>query len=252
MVTPTSRRGNGKVLAVIPSRLESTRLPRKPLIDIAGKPMIQWVYERASQAKLIDRLIVATDSEEICTAVSSFGGEAMITSPDHQSGTDRLVEVATEIADYDVVLNVQGDEPLLDPKTLDVLIEGFLQSNRAPMGTLVKRAANESEIIDSNSPKVVLSAMGDALYFSRSPIPYNRDDAPGVEFFIHIGVYIYDRPFLLEYPNLGHSKLEKAERLEQLRALEFGHKISVFETESSSIGVDTPADLERVRKLLSN
>jgi 3-deoxy-manno-octulosonate cytidylyltransferase (CMP-KDO synthetase) len=252
MVKPTARRGNGKVLAVIPSRLASARLPRKPLVDIAGKPMIQWVYERAAQAKLIDKLVVATDSPEIYEAVIAFGGEALMTSPDHQSGTDRLVEAAQAIDGYDVVLNVQGDEPMLCHQTLDLLIEGFLQSSRAPMGTLVKRTKNEGDIMDSNSPKVVVSAQGDALYFSRSPIPYNRDDRTDVEYFLHIGVYIYDRDFLLQYPNLGESKLEKAERLEQLRALEFGHSISVFETESSSIGVDTPADLERVRKLLSN
>ena len=182
MVKPTARRGNSKVLAVIPSRLSSTRLPRKPLIDIAGKPMIQWVYERANQARLIDKLVVATDSSEIYEVVTAFGGEALMTSPDHQSGTDRLVEAARAIEGYDVILNVQGDEPLLRHQTLDLLIKGFLESDRAPMGTLVKSTRDESDILDSNSPKVVVSALGDAIYFSSFHIPYNRDDRSNVQY----------------------------------------------------------------------
>jgi len=252
MVKPTPRRGNGKVLAVIPSRLQSTRLPEKPLVDIAGKPMIQWVYERASQARHIERLVVATDSDRIADAVRAFGGDVVLTSPDHQSGTDRLVEVAMALPDFDVVLNIQGDEPLVDPAMLDALISSFLTSDRAPMGTLARRTTSEAEILASSTVKVAIGADGCALYFSRAPIPYNRDDVTDVDYFIHVGVYVYDRAFLLSYPTLGSSRLERAERLEQLRALEHGHAISVFETSATSIGVDTPDDLDRVRRLLAN
>lgn len=247
-----ARRRNARVLAVIPARLQSTRLPEKPLQLIHGKPMIQWVYERARLATKIAKLVVATDSPRIVEAVQAFGGEVRLTSPDHQSGTDRLVEVATEMPGFEVVLNVQGDEPLINPRTLDDLIERFLASDRSPMGTLVRRLDDLSHLGDATVVKVTRNVHGDALYFSRSPIPFNRDGQADVVYFKHIGVYIYDRSFLLAFPSLPSSALEQAERLEQLRVLEAGHRISVFETDADSLGVDTRDDLERVRRLLAN
>lgn len=240
-----------KVLAVIPARLQSTRLPEKPLADILGKPMIQWVYEKTSKAANISKVVVATDSQKIMKAVESFGGQAIMTSPDHQSGTDRLVEVSRAFPEYNTIINVQGDEPLIDPLTLDYLIENYFNSNCKTMATLAKAAESQDEVLSPNCAKVVVSHNNKALYFSRSPIPFDRDGNGGVNYLIHIGIYIYDRSFLLKFPDLGRSTLEETEKLEQLRVLENGYPIAVFQAESSSIGVDTSEDLELVRKLLT-
>jgi len=252
---------DGKVLAVIPARLQSTRLPEKPLANILGKPMIQWVYEKTCKASLIHRTVVATDSEKIKKAVESFGGEAIMTSPDHQSGTDRLVEVAKAFKEYDTIINVQGDEPMIDPHTLDYLISKFSESECTTLGTLAKAPQLTDEILSPNSAKVVVSKKNKALYFSRSPIPFSRDqkltkkssvsEIKNCNYLIHIGIYIYKREFLLKFPHLESSVLEQTEKLEQLRVLENDYPIVVFQTKSSSIGVDTMEDLEQVRELMT-
>jgi len=247
----TTTEEDKKVLAVIPARLQSTRLPEKPLADILGKPMIQWVYEKTSKAENIHKVVVATDSERILKAVEAFGGLAIMTSPDHQSGTDRLVEVAKAFPEYQTIINVQGDEPMIDAATLDFLIASYLNTQCQTMATLAKKAESIHEVESPNCAKVVITKNNLALYFSRSPIPFDRDGKNSYEYLIHIGIYIYDRSFLLKFPDLGRSTLEETEKLEQLRVLENGYPIAVFETESSSIGVDTLADLELVRKLLT-
>lgn len=239
------------VLAVIPARLHSTRLPKKPLADILGKPMIQWVYERTSKASNIAKVVVATDSQQILKAVESFGGQAIMTSPDHKSGTDRLVEVARAYPEFNTIINVQGDEPMINPETLDYLIKKYFDASCETIATLVKPAESKDEVLSPNCAKVVITHDNKALYFSRSPIPFDRDGTENANYLIHIGIYIYNRAFLLKFPNLKRSTLEETEKLEQLRVLENGYPIAVFQTESSSIGVDTPEDLELVRKLLT-
>ncbi len=240
-----------KVLGVIPARLGSTRLPEKPLHDICGKPMIQWVYERARRARLIDKLIVATDSRKIARVVEGFGGTAVMTSPDHQSGTDRIAEVALGEKHHDVIINIQGDEPLIMPEMLDYLIEGFLASGEQ-VGTLIKRIEDSQELEDSSVVKVVVDHNGKALYFSRSPIPFDRDGDGDTIYYKHVGVYIYRREFLVKFHELPQGRLERIEKLEQLRILESGYDIVTFETQYDTVGVDSREDLERVRKLLSN
>ena len=210
-----------KVLCVIPARYASTRLPGKPLALIAGKPMIQHTYMRACEAEEPDDVIVATDNEKVYDTVTGFGGKAVMTSPDHPSGTDRLAEVAMQYPDVDVIINVQGDEPMIDP----------------------------SEYNDPAAVKVVTDDNGYALYFSRSLIPYPRNDIEGMRVYKHVGVYAYRRDFLLQYAALEPTMLEKVEGLEQLRALENGYKIKVLESDFQGIGIDTPEDLEAINKL---
>ena len=237
----------GKVIAIIPARLAATRLPNKPLLDIAGKPMIQWVYERAKGVTLLDDVLVATPDEEIFECVESFGGKAVMTSPAHRSGTDRLAEAAENL-DADLILNIQGDEPLLDPGSIEALAEKMMRLPDAPMGSLMCRLEAEEE----DNPavvKVVTDKEGFALYFSRARIPYPRD-REAAEARKHIGIYAYRRDFLLAFPNMEPTPLERAESLEQLRALENGYKIMMVETDFSPTSVDTPEDLERVRKTL--
>ena len=247
--TPSGK--DQKVLAVIPARLQSTRLPEKPLADILGKPMIQWVYEKTSSAERIDKVVVATDNERILNVVTSFGGLALMTAADHQSGTDRLVEVASHFPEYETIINVQGDEPMISPDTLDFLIHNFLSSQCETMGTLAKEATDLTEAMSPDCAKVVINKDNTALYFSRSLIPFDREQSSAHPVLVHIGIYIYKREFLLTFPTLGKSRLETTEKLEQLRVLENGFPISVFVTESSSMGVDTPEDLQLVRKLLA-
>ena len=236
------------VVCIIPSRYASTRLPGKPLIDIAGKPMIQHVVERVRQARRSSRIIVATDDERIAEAVRSFGGEARMTSSDHPTGTDRLAEVAATLPEMDLILNIQGDEPLIPPQAIDELVAAFDDCPDLPMATLMTPMTEE----ETNNPaavKVVVSLDGHALYFSRSLIPYPRNRGPEWRCFKHIGVYAYRRDFLLRFAALPPSPLEVTESLEQLRALENGYRIRVIQTPFRSIGVDTPADLEEVRRL---
>lgn len=237
-----------KVLCVIPARYASTRLPGKPLSMIAGKPMIQHVYERACQAQLPNEVVVATDNELVEKAVLDFGGKAVMTSPDHPSGTDRLAEVALMYPDVDVIVNVQGDEPMIPPEVIDRLAEAFNGDADLNMATM-KVVMDEEDYENPAAVKVVTDQQGYALYFSRSLIPYPRNKPEGFKVFKHVGIYAYRRNFLLKYAALAPTPLEKAESLEQLRALENGYKIKVLESDFQGIGVDTPEDLAAVNAL---
>lgn len=236
------------VLCVIPARYSSTRLPGKPLAQIAGKPMIQHVYERAVMAKRPEQVIVATDHPLVYESVMQFGGQAMMTSPDHPTGTDRLAEVAERFSHVDLIINVQGDEPLVPPEIIDQLAEAFDGNPDLQMATLM----TEMDASEYNTPgavKVVTDLQGYAMYFSRSLIPFPRNDA-GVPVYKHIGIYAYRRDFLLKYAKMSPTPLEQTESLEQLRALEHGYRIKVLKTNFKSIGVDTMEDLEKVNLLL--
>lgn len=240
-----------KVICVIPARYSSTRLPGKPLAMIAGKPMIQHVYERARQAKRPGGVIVATDHEQVFGAVRAFGGEVVMTSPDHPTGTDRLAEVAARLEGVDVIINVQGDEPLIDPAVIDQLAEEFYHDPALMMATLAAPLADEEYHMPS-AVKVVTDLAGYALYFSRSLIPHPRNqNVAGLTYLKHIGIYAYRRDFLRKFAALPPTPLEKAESLEQLRALEHGYRIKVIKSEFASVGVDTPEDLERVNAILT-
>lgn len=239
-----------KVLCVIPARYASTRLPGKPLSMIAGKPMIQHVYERACQAELPDEVVVATDNELVEKAVLDFGGKAVMTSPDHPSGTDRLAEVALMYPDVDVIVNVQGDEPMIPPEVIDNLAQVFANEADLNMATM-KVEMEEADYDNPAAVKVVTDLNGNALYFSRSLMPYPRNKPEGYKVFKHVGIYAYRRNFLLKYAALAPTPLEKAESLEQLRALENGYKIKVLESNFKGIGVDTPEDLAAVNALFA-
>lgn len=237
-----------KVAAFIPARYGSTRLDGKPLADIGGKPMVQWVYERASKARLVGSVTVATDDERVLKAVEAFGGTAVMTSPLHKSGTDRIAEAAAGV-EADVIVNIQGDEPMIEPGMIDAAIEPILNDAALLVSTLKTRIIDEEEYLDPHSVKVATDSNGFALYFSRSPIPYSRkpfkDLSPAP--YKHIGLYVYRRDFLFVFSGLAHTALEDAEGLEQLRALESGFSIKVVETPFNPASVDTPEDLERVR-----
>lgn len=243
--------------AVIPARYGSTRLPGKPLRDLCGKPLIQRVYERVSQAKVFSEVLVATDSIEIYRCVEGFGGRAVMTDPGHRSGTDRVAEVARAL-DASVVVNVQGDEPFVRPEMLESLCRSFRSEERAVVGTLRCPVRDERELADPNVVKVVIDEAGYALYFSRSPIPHRRaegtasvDGEQGV-CYKHVGLYAYRRDFLLRFPYLPVTSLEKTENLEQLRVLGHGFEIRVYTTEWETWGIDTEEDLERARRLWAN
>jgi len=247
------------IIAVIPARYGSTRFPGKALADIKGKPMIQWVYERTRRSKLINRTIVATDDHRIYSAVESFGGEVIMTSSDHQTGTDRIAEVAKTIK-CDLVVNVQGDEPLIDPEMIDLAIQPLADDPSIPMGTVCRKIEDREEAVDPNVVKVVFDNKGFALYFSRAPIPWDRDNWSGVKSladlplgtvqYKHIGLYVYRREFLLDYAQMAQTTLEATEKLEQLRALEQGYRIKTVVTEHESFGVDIPGDLGKILKRL--
>ena len=240
------------ITAIIPARYASTRLPGKPLLDIAGKPMIQHVYERAMKAELVGRVIVATDNKKIFNAVKMFGGEAVMTSRAHKSGTDRLAEAAMGLKS-DIVVNVQGDEPLIEPAMIDEAIRPLMDDSSTLMGSLKAEIRDEADLNNPNVVKVVVDRNDFALYFSRYPIPYLRDEPLSLLTcrFKHIGLYVYRREFLLKYAGMSQTPLEEAEKLEQLRALENGYRVKVPTTRHQSIGVDTEEDLERVRRILS-
>lgn len=251
------------IIAVIPARYASTRFPGKALADIGGRPMIQHVYERTSQAKLVKQTIVATDDNRIADSIRRIGGHAVMTSESHATGTDRLAEVAASL-DADIIINVQGDEPLIEPAMIDMAVQPFLAEPGMQMGTLKTRIKCLHDFLSPNVVKVVTDAHGNALYFSRSPLPFFRDkwkDLKDESFcsgkllcYKHVGLYVYRRDFLLRFAAMPPSFLETSEKLEQLRAIEAGVRIRVVETEFESIGVDTPDDLakaqERYRKLL--
>jgi 3-deoxy-manno-octulosonate cytidylyltransferase (CMP-KDO synthetase) len=240
-----------EVVVVIPARYASTRLPGKPLVSLAGKPMIQRVYERARLAKRATRVIVATDDDRIVQAVQSFGGEARLTRPDHRTGTERVAEVAAHV-DGDVFVNVQGDEPLLDPAAVDTAVAALLEDPAAPIATVATLIKQASDIMDPNVVKTVLDFDDNALYFSRAPIPWVRDasEKRRVRHLKHLGLYVFQRDVLLEYPTLPQGELEKIEQLEQLRWMENGWKIRVAEVEHDAVSVDVPADVARVETLL--
>lgn len=238
-----------RILGVVPARFASSRFPGKALALLAGKPMVQHVYERAKMCRYLSDVLVATDDERIADAVRRFDGRVRLTLPDHPTGTDRLAEVASSET-ASLYVNIQGDEPLIDPEAVDASVLSVLADDEVAMGTLKKRIVEPDEITNPNVVKVVSNLLNDAIYFSRSPIPFERDAYTGASiYFKHIGVYVYRRDFLLQYPDLKVGPLEQSERLEQLRALENGYRIRVVETDYESIGVDTPGDLERVNRL---
>lgn len=238
-----------KILGVIPARYASSRFPGKALATLGGKPMLQHVYERSSLSRYLTSVIIATDDDRIFDAARAFGARVRMTRPDHASGTDRVAEIASAES-CDIVVNIQGDEPLIDPDAIDAAILPMAHDSEIQMATLKKRIEDASEITNPNVVKVVTDLNGDAIYFSRAPIPHHRDGARGVHY-KHIGLYLYQRDFLLGYSALPVGPLEEAERLEQLRALENGLRIRVVETDYESLGVDTPEDLEKVERLFA-
>jgi 3-deoxy-manno-octulosonate cytidylyltransferase (CMP-KDO synthetase) len=245
----------GQRVALIPARYASTRLPGKPLVEIAGKAMIQHVYERVQSARLIDRVIVATDDERIRDFVRDFGGEVVMTSPDHASGTDRIASVARELGALSIVINVQGDEPLIDPSILEMLVEA-LEATDSDCATPVTRITETRELFDTNIVKVVLRRDFTPLYFSRSPVPCVRDLAPekwagSFPFYRHIGVYAYRPSSLDRFVAAPPSTLERCEQLEQLRMLDLGMSMICVETDYGGIAVDTPEDVMRVESIIA-
>lgn len=239
----------GKVAAIIPARYASSRFPGKALADILGSPMISHVYRRTSQARLVDEVFVATDDGRIGKAIEKFSGNVLMTRSDHASGTDRLVEAVLH-TDADLIVNVQGDEPIIHPEMIDQAIKPFFNEPNLVVTTLKKLIDSQEELSDPNVVKVVTDRRGDALYFSRLPIPYLRDERgqDTQHYYKHIGLYVYRRDFLESFSQLEVGVLEQAESLEQLRVLENGYPIRVIETSYESIGVDTPEDLEKVRR----
>ncbi len=244
-----------RITALIPARYASTRFEGKALADIIGKPMVQHVYERAARASLVSEVIVATDDERIADAVRAFGGRVEMTLQSHETGTDRLAEVAARL-DSDIIVNVQGDEPLVEPAMIDEAIYPLTADSSIVMGTLKTRIRTLHDFLSPNVVKVITDKDGFALYFSRSPLPNFRDkwnDLKDEAFasgrllcYKHVGIYVYRREFLLKFAKMAPTYLEEAEKLEQLRALENSFKIKVVETKYDTIGVDTPVDLEKV------
>lgn len=245
-----------KIVGIIPSRYASTRLPAKPLVDICGKPMIQRVYEQAKQSTLLTDIVIVTDDERIASVVRSFGGNVQMTPIDIQSGSDRIALVAKNY-NADIVVNIQGDEPMIDPKLIDQTIQLLMDDTNAVVGTAVKKISSSQDVFNSNVVKVTLDKNNYALYFSRSPIPHVRDAKKDddwfaeTQFYKHFGIYVYRADFLQHFTTLKQSPLEIAEKLEQLRILENGYKIKCAITEYESHPVDTPEDLERVRTIIS-
>lgn len=241
------------ILGVIPARYASTRFPGKPLVIIDGKTMIQRVYEQACKANSLTKVIIATDDGRIATEVKAFGGEYIFTNPSHQSGTDRCAEVISHLLEFDAVINIQGDEPFIDPKQIDLLASCF-EDKTVELATLIKEIHTEEELFNNNIPKVVLNTIGEAIYFSRHTIPYIRnaekeDWLNKHQFYKHIGIYGYKTDTLLEITKLPVSELEIAESLEQLRWIENGYKIQTKITDIETLAIDTPEDLEKINNL---
>lgn len=241
-----------QIAAIIPARYQASRFPGKPLAMIAGKTMIERVHEQCKKVKGLDRVIVATDDERIKAEVERFGGEYVMTRSDHPTGTDRLAEVANKLPEIDVIVNVQGDEPLIDPKAVEQVFAPFLQDHTLQMGTLAWNITVEEETFSQNVVKVVVDRNDFALYFSRLPIPFYRDDRSFAErkYLGHVGLYVYSRDCLLKIAALTPTPLETSETLEQLRALENGVPIKVSYVESRSLAVDLPEDVEKVERAL--
>ena len=239
------------VIGVIPARYQSTRFAGKVLADIMGKPMLQHVWERAKQSRMLDDLIIACDDEIILKAANKFGAKAVMTSKEHSCGTDRISEVVNPL-DVKVVINIQGDEPLVHPMMIDSIARALLEDPSVNMATISKKIDDSIQVFDPNVVKVVVDKNNFALYFSRAPIPFLSPNAEieQVTYYKHIGLYGYTKDFLFTYKNLPASNLEKTERLEQLRVLSEGFKIKVIETTFETVGVDTPEDLEKVKEKL--
>lgn len=237
-----------KFLGVIPSRYASTRLEGKPLKDICGHTMIEWVYKRTKLSNL-DEVVVATDDERIYEEVEKFGGKAILTSKEHENGTSRIAEVCTKYEDYDVIVNVQGDEPLIESEMINSIINSFKEDDTISMSTLKYKIDTMEEIENPNYVKVITDKKGYALYFSRSVIPYPRK-LDIQNYYKHVGIYGYKRDFVVEYAKMEPTPLELSESLEQLRALENGYRIKVMETPYKIIGVDTQEELEKVREYI--
>ncbi len=238
-----------KAIAIIPARYNSTRFKGKSLALLKGKPVIQHVYESVRKSRSLSDTIIATDDKRIFKAVQDFSGKALMTSSEHRSGTDRIAEIAKKL-DYSIIVNVQGDEPLIKESMVNDVVE-LLSDKRAHIATLVRKIENKDELADKNIVKAVIDKEGFALYFSRFPIPFNINMENDTIYYKHVGIYCYRRDVLLSLTKMPQSPLEKAESLEQLRALENGFKIKVKETKDETIGVDTPGDLEKAEKWLN-
>jgi 3-deoxy-manno-octulosonate cytidylyltransferase (CMP-KDO synthetase) len=240
------------IKAFIPSRYGSTRFPAKPLALISGKPMIQNVYECAKACPDISEVFVVTDDERISKRVEEFGGKSVMTAKEHQSGTDRIAEAVQKLGlgKDDLIVNIQGDQPFFDPSVISLMAEPLVKDAGIPMGTVKYRLKDEEEIQNINIVKVVTDNNGFALYFSRNPVPYYREKAADRAFYKHLGFYIYRMEFLLKFSRLPIGVLERAEKLEQLRALEHGYKIKVVETIHDSVEVDAPEDIEKVERMV--
>jgi 3-deoxy-manno-octulosonate cytidylyltransferase (CMP-KDO synthetase) len=238
------------VVAIIPARWASTRFPGKPLVELRGKPLVRHVWERACRAAAVDRVIVATDDMRIAEAAFGFGAEVALTSPRHPTGTDRLAEVAAKLPSARIIINVQGDEPDIAPATIDRLARALRDEPRLGMVTAANPLTDPADLRNPNVVKVVTDRAGRALYFSRSPIPHDRDGAGGVRHLRHQGIYAYRRRVLLDFVGWAPTPLERAEKLEQLRALEHGVPIGVIVVRRASVGVDSPADLARAERAL--
>ena len=239
-----------KTAIIIPARYGSSRLEGKPLIKVEGKPIIQWVYEKAQLAKLADMIIVATDDERIFKAVESFGGNVEMTSTEHKCGSDRIKEVVIRHPEIAYIVNLQGDEPLIKPSAIDEVIKNVKEDENADISTLLRLIKDEKELNNPNLVKCVRDKKGFALYFSRSKIPYERNPITG-NFYGHLGIYGYKREALIKMTSLEQTPLEKTESLEQLRALECGMKIKTSIVDFIPVGIDTPEDLEHFRTLVS-
>jgi len=255
-----------RCVVIIPARYASSRFPGKPLVPIAGRPMIQHVYERARQARLVDSVLVATDDQRIVEAVHASGGQAVLTSAAHATGTDRIAEVAARLT-CDIVVNVQGDEPGIAPEAIDAMVQPMLADPSIRMATLARPLRDVAELLTPHVNKVVVDRSGYALYFSRAPIPYDRHAWPQAPHllaaagttptippgcYVHMGLYAYRRDFLLHLAQLPQTPLEQIEQLEQLRVLEHGYRILVVPTTYESVGVDTPQDVARAERLLTH
>jgi 3-deoxy-manno-octulosonate cytidylyltransferase (CMP-KDO synthetase) len=241
-----------RIYGLIPARYASTRLPGKPLAMICGKPMIRHVFERAALCRYLSKVVVATEDSRIFDTVQSFGGNCVLTGAHHPSGTDRLAEAVDilGLAQDDIIVNIQGDEPLLDPAMIEVLVEAILSQPPCEMATLAYSSSSEQEFVDPNVVKVVVDRNAEALYFSRAPIPFHRGE-PVRSFLKHLGFYAYSRRSLARFAALPEGKLEKIEKLEQLRALENGFSIRVALSPVDSVAVDTPGDLSKTAELMS-
>ena len=241
-----------KIIAIIPARLNSKRFPGKALADIKGKPMIQRVYEQAKKSEIIDAVYVATDSDAIATAITDMGGDVIMTGNACSSGTDRVAEAARtlNLQEHDVIINIQGDQPVLQADCLKELVQPFFDTPGLPMATLANCINDEKEINDPNNVKVIIDAHGFAIYFSRASIPFDRDKKGQVQYYKHIGIYAYSSAFLQHFTKLPEAPLEKIEKLEQLRAVHHGHKIGVTITEFDSPSVDDASDIKKVEAIL--